>query len=197
MIKPLKSIGIMGGAFDPPHFGHLISAQYAAELLELDKVIFVPSGQHPFKETSIVASAEQRFAMTKLAAAGNPLFEVSDFEIVKDSIAYTAETLNHFHSLYPEAKLYFFIGSDNIADFPKWKDPEKILHHARVAVLDRKFSGKQNDLPDFAKDFIPLDTPTIEISSSEIRSRISEGKSVRYLIRNGVELFIDMTGLYR
>jgi nicotinate-nucleotide adenylyltransferase len=197
MTKTAKRIGIFGGAFDPPHFGHLISAQYAAELLVLDKVIFVPSGKHPYKEGSIVASEEQRFAMTKLAVAGNPLFEVSASEIVKQGVAYTFETLEHVRREYGGATFFLLIGADNVAEFGSWENAEGILELATVAVLDRKFSSANVGSSPITKDFIALDTPTIEISSSEIRSRIKEGKSVRYLIRNGVELFIDMTGLYR
>jgi nicotinate-nucleotide adenylyltransferase len=193
----MKKIGIFGGAFDPPHLGHLIAAQYAAEQLSLEKVIFVPSGKHPFKEGELVASAEQRFAMTKLAIAGNPLFEVSDVEIRKVESSYTFETLEYFASLYPQASLSFLIGTDNIRSFSSWKHPEKILDLATVVVLDREVVRLPKQENEFIKRFLYLDTPMIELSSREIRRRLREGKSIRYMIRNGVELFIDMTGLYR
>ncbi|HEY6172330.1 MAG TPA: nicotinate-nucleotide adenylyltransferase [Candidatus Kapabacteria bacterium] len=193
----MKKIGIFGGAFDPPHIGHLIAAQYAAEQLSLDKVIFVPSGNHPFKEGALVASAEQRFAMTKLAIAGNPLFDVSDVEIRKEGKSYTFETLEYFCSLYPNGTLSFLIGTDNIKDFSSWKHPEKIVEFATVVVLNREVVRIPKQENEFMARFLYLDTPTIEISSTEVRNRLAEHKAVRYMIRNGVELFLDMTGLYR
>ncbi len=193
----MKKIGIFGGAFDPPHIGHLIAAQYAAEQLSLDKVIFVPSGNHPFKDGKLVATAEQRFAMTKLAIAGNPLFDVSDVEIRKEGKSYTFETLEHFSTLYPDGTLSFLIGTDNIRDFSSWKYPEKIVELATVVVLNREVIRIPKQENEFMTRFLYLDTPTIEISSTEIRNRLAEQKTVRYMIRNGVELFLDMTGLYR
>ncbi len=193
----MKKIGIFGGAFDPPHIGHLIAVQYAAEQLSLDKVIFVPCGNHPFKEGKLVASAEQRFAMTKLAIAGNPIFDVSDVEIRKDGKSYTFETLEHFSSLYPDGTLSFLIGTDNIRDFSSWKHPEKIVELATVVVLNREVVRIPKQENEFMARFLYLDTPTIEISSTEVRNRLAEHKTVRYMIRNGVELFLDMTGLYR
>lgn len=193
----MKKIGIFGGAFDPPHIGHLIAAQYAAEQLSLDKVIFVPSGNHPFKEGTLVASAEQRFAMTKLAIAGNPIFDVSDVEIRKEGKSFTFETLEHFSALYPDGTLSFLIGTDNIKDFSSWKHPEKIVELATVVVLNREVVRIPKQENEFMARFLYLDTPTIEISSTEVRNRLAEHKTVRYMIRNGVELFLDMTGLYR
>lgn len=193
----MKKIGIFGGAFDPPHIGHLIGAQYAAEQLSLDKVIFVPSGNHPFKEGTLVASAEQRFAMTKLAIAGNPIFDVSDVEIRKEGKSFTFETLEHFSALYPDGTLSFLIGTDNIKDFSSWKHPEKIVELATVVVLNREVVRIPKQENEFMARFLYLDTPTIEISSTEVRNRLAEHKTVRYMIRNGVELFLDMTGLYR
>lgn len=193
----MKKIGIFGGAFDPPHLGHLIAAQYAAEQLLLDKVIFVPSGNHPFKENKLVASAEQRFAMTKLAIASNPLFDVSDVEVRKHGKSYTFETLEYFNSLYPDGSLSFLIGTDNIKDFSLWRHPEKIVELATVVVLNREIIRLPKQENEFMTRFLFLDTPTIEISSTEIRNRLAEHKTVRYMIRNGVELFLDMTGLYR
>jgi nicotinate-nucleotide adenylyltransferase len=193
----MKKIGIFGGAFDPPHIGHLIAAQYAAEQLSLDKVIFVPSGNHPFKEGKLVATAEQRFAMTKLAIAGNPIFDVSDVEVRKEGKSYTFETLEHFSELYADGTLSFLIGTDNIKDFPSWKHPEKIVELATVVVLNREVVRIPKQENEFMARFLYLDTPTIEISSTEIRSRLAEHKTIRYMIRNGVELFLDMTGLYR
>ncbi len=218
MSETSLKIGVFGGAFDPPHLGHLIAAQYAAEYLALDKVIFVPSGKHPFKQGQLVASADQRYAMTKLAVAGNPIFEVSDVEVNAVHTTYTVDTLEHFHRLYPHDQLFFFIGKDNVAEFAEWKSPEEIVKLSTVVVLDRvihtpdpsqegnvillsrKDEGVSNPTPllrPVGGVLTYLDTPTIEISSREIRTRIAEGKSVRYLIRNGVELFMDMMGLYR
>lgn len=191
----MKKIGIFGGAFDPPHLGHLIAAQYAAEQLSLDKVIFVPSGSHPVKSAHIVATADQRYAMTKLAISGNTQFDVSDIEIRKKDISYSVDTLEYFYSLYPNDSLSFLIGKDNVDGFSKWKCPGRIIELATVVVLDRDVVPPKNE-DEFSKRFLYLDSPTIEISSTEIRKRIKEGKNVRYLIRNGVELFIDMTGVY-
>ena len=196
MSKNKKRIGIFGGAFDPPHLGHLISAQCAAEKLGLEKMIFIPCGKHPFKQDNLIASADQRYAMTKLAVAGNPIFDVSDIEVIKTNTTYTVETLEHFYTVYPNDEMFFFIGKDNVKDFSAWKNPHRIMELATVVVLDR-IPFIEDVAASFAKQFAFLDSPTIEISSSEIRQRILEGKSVRYLIRNGVELFIDMTGLYR
>jgi nicotinate-nucleotide adenylyltransferase len=187
-------IGLLGGAFDPPHIGHLICAQYTLEALQLDKIVFIPSGDHPFKRADVVASAADRLAMVELSTEQSEHFEVSDIECTREGITYTIDTIDSFHKQHPDWKLYLLIGADNIADFEKWHRYEEILSAAEVTVFRRSTNDAEEQK---RSDFTYVHTPIIDISSTEIRHRTREGKSIHHLVPPAVEAYIASKNLYR
>jgi nicotinate-nucleotide adenylyltransferase len=189
-----KKIGILGGTFNPPHIAHSIAAQQVTEELQLDKILFIPSGNHPLKES---IDAEHRLAMARLAFSNNEKFEVSDIEIASKEVkSYTVNTLEKLRNIY-DAKLFLIIGADNLLQLPKWKDPEKLFDLSEVVVINRpeyeledpsiKFSGRVK--------FVTI--PFLQISSSMIREFVRTGKSIRYLVDDLVRNYIKENNLYR
>lgn len=190
--------GIFGGTFNPPHIGHLLLAERVQESLSLDTVLFVPAAIPPHKvgEPSI-APNEHRVSMLLRAIQGNPQFDISTVEIDREGVSYTADTLRLLAQSYPGAELYLLIGADNLADFHTWREPEVICSLARLAVMHRAgFSADDVD-PRWRKHVVAVRTPTIEISGTEIRRRIAEGKSIRYYVTPAVAEYIQEKGLYR
>jgi nicotinate-nucleotide adenylyltransferase len=185
-------VGLLGGAFDPPHLGHLICAQYTLEALELDKIVFIPSGDHPFKRGDVVASAADRLAMTKLSVAGQKTFEVSSIEVERQGITYTIDTIEYVRSEHPDWELYLLVGADNIADFEKWHRYQDILGSVQVVIF-RRSTKEAIASP---HPFLYPDTPIIDISSTEIRKRVKEGKDIRYLVTANVAEYIESKQLY-
>ena len=187
-------IGIFGGTFDPPHTGHLIIAELAREQLKLDKVVFVPAFTPPHKLHREHASPAQRYRMVKLAIRGNKFFEASRMELNRKGISYTVDTLKSFRQKYPRSELFLIVGSDNLVDFDLWRSPSEILTMATVAVYEREaILPKRNS----SLNEIKLSGPRIDISSSSIRKRIMEGRTIRYLIPMAVEAFIAKQKLYK
>ena len=190
-------IGIFGGTFNPPHVGHLIVAEAVREHLGMDKVVFVPSYINPQKQESEVASGDHRLEMLRLATDGNPGFVVSDAEIRRGGVSFTVDTLAEFHRTYPVADLYFLVGIDNLPAFNTWRDPERILSLARVAVMTRPgFSAAESPLMKDERVTLCV-VPDIGISSTDIRERVRTGRSIRYLVPSPVEEFIKSEGIYR
>ncbi len=191
------NIGIYGGSFDPPHLAHLIFAEYACETLSLDKVLFVPAYRSPFKDSIQGNSIAIRCELVQLAINDNPRFELSLFEAERGGISYTVDTLRHFAELYPGAALTLLIGGDAFADLPRWKNPEEIMKLARIGVAIRPGSvATLGGLPyeEFA-DIVPM--PQMDISATEIRDRVRNGKSIQYLVPWQVKTFIDYKNLYK
>lgn len=181
---------VFGGTYDPIHIGHLLSAESLCEILEPDLVLFVPSSVSPHKN-SVQTSFEIRFRMLELALESFPKFQPSNIEQTLGGISYTYRTLEKLHEDYPKAKLFWAIGEDNAKSFDKWKNPDKILELAEVIVMSRSNSSKsQNENLKFYK------TRLVDVSSTEIRERISKGKSIRFLVPEKVEKFIQQKGLY-
>jgi nicotinate-nucleotide adenylyltransferase len=199
--QPL-SIGIMGGTFDPIHTGHLIIAQEAGWQLRLDKVVFVPTGDPPHKQSQKVTPALHRLEMVKQAIGRVPeLFEVSTVEIERQGLSYTADTLSILQDMYPKAELYFIIGADAAADLGSWREPEKVLKIAKLALAERR--GYEMPLAELAQKFpnirervVRLETPMIEIASHEIRERVTTGAPISYLVPYRVERYIKEHQLY-
>lgn len=186
-------VGLLGGAFDPPHLGHLICAQYTLEALELDKIVFIPSGDHPFKRNDVVASAADRLAMVKLSVAGHDAFEVSNAEVERQGITYMIDTIEQIRSEHPDWEFYLLIGADCIAEFDKWHRYQDILASVKVAIFRRSTTAAIVT----SHPFIFPDTPILDISSTEIRTRVREGKDIRYLVTPEVANFINSRKLYR
>lgn len=194
MTTSLKRIGILGGSFDPIHFGHLLMAQSAKELLRLDQVFFVPTFCSPFKTKHQLPSSDKRLAMVKSAIKGNEAFSIYSGELRREGVSYTIDTLKEFKRFYPKAKFYLLMGADNLKSFHRWKNTEEILRLATLVVLNR---------PGFDKNYPKrwpyqkINMPAVDISSSDIRNRLKNKKSIWYLTPKGVIRYISRYQLYR
>lgn len=199
----MTRIGVLGGTFDPPHIGHLLLAEYTAEALELDTVLFVPAGVQPLKD-DIRSVVEHRVAMVERAIESNPQFALSRVDVDRTGPHYTADTLRLLQEQYPNSTLYFLMGGDNLRDFPKWTRPDEIIAQARLAVMRRSDEDVHADmhaqiLPSLAERVDMVDTPLLSIwlSSTHVVERIQQGLSVRYLVLDDVLAYIEANGLYK
>jgi len=194
-------VGILGGAFNPPHIGHLVCAQEALVQLELDRVVFMPVGVAPHREIELDPGAETRLEMAELAVADDDRFEVSRMEVEKDAPAYTAETLATLRDESPDDELFLILGGDQAAALATWHEPEKVLESATVAVFERMSWGRNaimikiGRMPG-AERVRYLDMPLIQVSSSAIRRRVREGVPIRYLVPDKVADYISSHDLY-
>lgn len=198
MAAAIKRIGIFGGTFNPVHFGHLYVAEAVRSHAGLDRIIFIPTGNHPFKQQQDIAPAADRLAMLNLAIADNPFFEISDIEIRRDGNSYTVETLEYFHQAGSrnQQELFFLMGADNLGDFSRWKSPERIAQLCRILAFGREGSSL-GDIPDALKDrFERIELPLFNISATTIRRRIRAGHSVRYMLPLAVQQYIVENQLY-
>jgi nicotinate-nucleotide adenylyltransferase len=197
------SVGILGGTFDPIHHGHLAIAEEAREALGLERVVFVPAAASPFKADVVAAAPEHRLAMVEAAIAGNPAFTSSRVELDRPGPSYTVDTLAAFaEDGVPPDRLWFVLSSEALEGLPRWRNPERILDLARVAVVPR---ASHDDLgaswagrafPGRADRFAFLPGPLLPISGSVVRRRAAAGRSVRYLVPDAVAQYIKMYGLY-
>jgi nicotinate-nucleotide adenylyltransferase len=187
--KPNEKIGLYGGTFDPIHNGHLILARDALERLELSKVVFLPARISPHKLDRPPAPPDARCRMVAAAIAGEPQFEMSACEIKREGPSFTIDTVRGFQERFPEASLYYLIGDDNLTELETWKDIAILRQAAQFVVLSRA------GMP-FLSQF-PTITRHIEISSTEIRSRVARGLSVRYMVPLPACELIAELGLYR
>jgi len=190
----MKPVGIFGGTFDPIHTGHLITAQAVREIRGLEKIIFIPAFISPHKVEAVNLGAGHRLNMVRLSTEGIPYFDCSDIEIIKESISYTIDTLKEFKKKYNEIEL--IIGYDNIFDFNTWKKPGRILELAQLVVLRRKTSVEPVIVDKYYDSAIFVDTPTIEISSSEIRQRVTKNMPIDFLVHPKVKEYIYKFNLY-
>ncbi len=195
-------LGIMGGTFDPIHYGHLVTAEQAREALDLDVVLFMPAGSPAFKLDKPVSDPEDRYAMCVLATAANPSFVASRFEIDRPGVTYTVDTLRELRAYYPEnVSLYFITGADAILDIVTWHDAADIADLATLIAatrpgydIEKAKSRIASSGIDFEVRYIQI--PALSISSTNIRDRIREGGSARYLTSESVLGFIKKNGLY-
>ncbi len=190
------NIGIFGGTFDPPHLGHLIVAETVRERLALELILFMPANFPPHKEGEPVASTTHRLNMLQLAVAGNSYSKVSDLEIRRGGKSYTIETLRSLRNLYPGDTLFLIIGSDNLRIFPAWKEPEDVLKSSRVVVIDRPGLVRDAIENEFVQRVQFVQVPTIEVSATDIRGRIRDGKTIRYMVPEPVRAYIEDNKLY-
>ncbi|BAE84950.1 nicotinate-nucleotide adenylyltransferase [Desulfitobacterium hafniense] len=201
---PPKRIGIMGGTFDPLHYGHLVAAEMARHEFALEKVIFIPTGNPPHKVGRRVTSPGDRYEMVKRAVQDNSFFEVSDLEIQRKGYSYTVDTLKELHELYPQHELYFITGADAFREIFTWREVQSVLSLSHFIGASRPgfdplefLEELKRDYPEFLPNMHLFDVPALAISSTDIRSRVKEGKPIRYLLPESVRLYIEKTGLYR
>lgn len=205
MTKKKKKIGIMGGTFNPIHFGHLILAEAAYEQYHLDKVLIMPAKEPSHKTISDTITEEDRVEMVKRAIKGNDHFELSLLEINREGVTYTIDTLTELHEEDSEIEYYFIMGADSLFHFNSWKEPEKILKLTNILVANRDLStfSALNSQIDYLSDKYDdanislLDTPNLEISSHALRKRVRQNLSIKYYVPQSVEEYIKEHGLYR
>ena len=190
-------IGIYGGTFDPVHLGHLILAETVREQAELDEVWFVPAFINPHKQGRVTAAVKMRLEMLRFAIAGNASFKLNEIEAKRKSPSYTVETLTEVRSSHPDNELFLIMGADSLTDFPTWREPETILKMAQLIVVNRGRSDVDVPKSVDCQRITICEMPAIDISSTEIRSRIATGKSIRYQTPRAVELYIETNSLYR
>ena len=193
-------LGVMGGTFDPIHNGHLLTAEEALWQFQLDEVVFVPTGRPWMKEERPVSPPEDRYLMVVIATATNPRFSVSRLEIERKGPTYTVDTLRQLREERGEVDLFFITGADALLEILQWKDPEEALSMAHFIAATRPGF----DLSSFEQGASSQDPrvsvmtiPALAISSTDIRDRVREGRPIRYLVPEGVQIYIEKSSLYR
>lgn len=195
---------IMGGTFDPIHFGHLAAAETVRERLDCDKVIFIPSGNPPHKKDRVLTKAAHRYAMTAKAVESNPYFQVSDIEIHRNGYTYTLDTIKEMKAYYGEdIELLFITGADALLEVETWYKAEELLTQCGFAAVTRpgydksKLEQKLQELQSKYHSVLHIvDVPGLNISSTDIRNRIRDGLSIKYLVPEAIEEYIYDNGLY-
>lgn len=199
----MKKIGIMGGTFDPIHMGHLMLAEFARAEKKLDEIWFIPTGCSYMKSHDVISGAD-RMKMTELAIRDNDCMRCLDIEIKREGRTYSYETLEELAGMYPDYEFYFIIGADCLFQIEAWKCPEKIFGNAKVlasvrgGASEEKMQIKIDELSEkFGADIELLHFPRLEISSTDIRQRILEGKSIRYFVPDVCIEYIKEKGFYQ
>jgi nicotinate-nucleotide adenylyltransferase len=199
-------LGIFGGSFDPVHYGHLLLGETCREQCSLERVLFIPAARPPHKQDDELASAQDRIEMLKLAMAGYERFEISTIEIDRGGVSYSVDTVSALAGQHPEAELFFLMGADSLVDLPTWREPDRLCELAVPLVVRRAGSPE----PDFASlaDLVDrtrldeirrhqVEMPIVELSSSDIRSCVAAGRSIRYRTPRAVQKYIENHKLYR
>ncbi len=205
-LSPTKRIGIMGGSFDPVHMAHLVISQDATERLELSEVVFVPAAIPPHKQHLQQVDAEHRLNMLRLAVEADFRFSVSDIELKRGGISYTIDTMVELKKTEPNAEWILVVGSDTLIDLHNWYKVDELLDLCEVATFVRPGENNPKEiagkilLADCRKEQLLanlVESHLVDISSTEIRMRVAEGLSIRYLVPPEVEMYIYEHGLYR
>ena len=196
-------LGVFGGTFDPVHLGHLVAAEEATELLALDEMLFVPAGQPWFKAAEPVMDAAHRLNMVRLAIESNRRFRVCGVEVARPGPSYTVDTLEHLRDAsHSGTELFLVLGLDALAEMYRWRCPARVFELATVVGVARPGAAfdpgpLSSILPCAAERVIMLDVPLVDVGATELRRRASAGRSLRYLVPDGVEEYIREHGLYR
>jgi nicotinate-nucleotide adenylyltransferase len=194
-------LGVMGGTFDPIHYGHLVTAEEALVQFGLDAVLFVPTGRPWMKEHEVVSPPEDRYLMTVIATASNPLFSVSRMEVDRDGPTYAVDTLRGLKAEQGAGTdLFFVTGADAIVEILQWKEHEELFDLAHFIAATRPgydLTGLEALAPDDRSEISVMNIPALAISSTDIRRRIAEGHPIRYLVPEGVKSYIEKERLYR
>jgi nicotinate-nucleotide adenylyltransferase len=198
----MAAVGILGGTFNPPHIGHLVCAQEARAQLGLDRVVLMPVNAPPHKQVADDPGPDVRAQLCRAAVAGADGFEVSALETERGGPSYTVDTLRELHGSHEGDELTFIVGGDMASSLPSWREPEAVLELARLAVAEREEHRRQEiaerlgALRGAGERVIFFTMPRLDISSSDVRARVAEGRPVRWLVPAGVAGEIERRGLY-
>ncbi len=193
-------LALLGGTFDPPHVGHLIVAAAAAHELGADRLLLVPARVPPLKERSVTPAAI-RLEMIRSAVADDPVLGVDDRELRREGTSYTVDTLRELREELgggePEREITFLMGADQLAELPRWREPEEVARLARLVVMAR--AGEEPAEVDSGLEvaYEAVEVPRIDLSSTDIRRRVREGRPIRYLVPEPVREIIEWERLYR
>ena len=195
-------IGILGGTFNPPHLGHLVCAQEAYRELGLDQVMFIPAAVPPHKPVEADPGAEHRLELCRLAIRDDDRFVASDLELRRDGPSYTVDTLEELSSQSSTNELFLILGGDIAAGLPRWREPERVLELASVAIAKRRGTARatvQRGLDSLrgGERATFFSMPRIGISSTMVRRRVRAAQPIRYFVPDGVVEYIETHGLYR
>ena len=200
----MRKIGIMGGTFNPIHIGHLMLSEWAMDAVGLDEIWMIPAGQPYKKAEETILPGQERLHMAELAVRENKRISCLDLEIERKGYTYTYETLEELKSRFPDAEFYFILGADCLFSLEEWRKPERILKNCTLIAAVRndttmeEMEEKRNELMRrFGGNVILLPFARMSISSSEIRKRVAEGKSIRYMVPDAVKDYIEEKGFYR
>lgn len=186
-------LGLFGGTFDPPHLGHLVVASDLHQALGLDRLLLVPAAEPPHKRGRVVASAEQRLQMLRAAVGDDPRLAVDDLELRRPGASYTVDTLRRLRERERPDELFLVIGVDQLRELHTWREPEELAELASIVVVPRS-GGERFETP-YPVRWAPV--TRIDLSATEIRRRVREGRPIRYLVPDAVREIIEAEGLYR
>ncbi len=199
----LRRIGILGGAFNPIHNGHLMIAKSAREQFALDRIMFIPTGHSPRKHKQKITDSVHRCAMIAMAISDNDCFVLDEIEVHSPEISYTYRTIEKLKEKYISIELFFILGADSLFDFESWRNPELILKNCNILAAYRKHQLQEKFFHQisylnkkYPDKIFPLDTPVLEISSQEIRQRVKEGRTIEHLVPESVAAYIEQNKLY-
>jgi len=198
-----ERIGLLGGTFDPIHYGHLLLAEEARQAIPLERVVFAPAGQPPHKLGEPHAPPEHRLRMLELALADQPAFSISRVDLDRPGPHYSVDMLRLVHQeVGPNAELFFLMGMDSLANILTWREPARLLELCRIIVAARPgvyadMSPLRAALPGIVERVLFLSMPQIEISGADLRRRVASGRSIRYQVPETVRLYIEEHQLYR
>ncbi len=196
-VGPRMKIGFLGGSFDPVHFGHLIAAQDVLEQFHLDRLLLVPAAQAPLKPNDVQSTADDRLTMLRAAIEWDKRLEISDYELSKGGISYTIDSVRHFKALFPHDQLFWIIGGDQLPLLHKWKAIDELAQLIEFIFLERPKHPTKPHVEIPGLRLHRCDGHLIEISSSELRARVSRGLSLHYFCPQKVIAYIDQHRLYR
>lgn len=189
---PADKIGIIGGTFNPPHIGHLIIAEHVRDQLGLEKILFMPSHTPPHKKQKKTIDPKHRIAMLEKTVSQNNQFEIDLSEIKRKGKSYTYDTIKALKEVYPDTEFYFIVGADMVEDLPNWHNIDELVSLVQFVAVNRPGYQVSSSYP-----VIMVDVPDIDISSSDIRQKVNDGCSIKYLVTSETEKYIESEGLYK
>lgn len=199
----MDRIGVLGGTFNPPHLGHSTMADVALESCRLDRLLFLPTGTVPHKNNLEIVDAVHRVKMVEFLAEKNSKFSVCDIEVAQTKVSYTAETLEKLSEIYMNTEIYFILGADSLNYIDRWYRPDRIFKLATICVIPRaeisvvRLEEQISRLKaDFDANIVVADMPLVEISSTDLRRRIRDGKDISDFVSPEVDIYIKEHELY-